>query len=77
MAATYKFILENEVISSTKGALVVVTAYWKALKNDFGKKLRFCPNQVNLGLADPFPWLGQNPKCFQKSVVRASLTLRV
>ena len=27
MAAKYKFILENEVISSTKGALVVVTAY--------------------------------------------------
>ena len=32
MAAKYKFILENEVISSTKGALVVVTAYWEALK---------------------------------------------
>ena len=46
MAATYKFILENEVISSTKGALVVVTAYWKALKNDFGKTWDFVPTRL-------------------------------
>ena len=46
MAAKYRFILDNEVISSTTGALVVVTAYWEALKKDFWKYLGFCPKHV-------------------------------